>query len=59
MIQRNEIEAMNIICNIQAMQQIVYGKQFEYEKFKGNTIEELRKLQEQMIIEYNQTFKTN
>lgn len=59
MIQRNEVEAMTIICNIQAMQQKIYGKQFAYKQFKGNTIEELRKLQDQMIIEYNKTFKTN
>lgn len=59
MAQRNEIEAMNIICNIQAMQQKIYGKHFAYKQFKGNTIEELRKLQDQMIIEYNKTFKTN
>lgn len=34
--QRNEIEAMNIICNIQAMQQKIYRKQFAYKQFKGN-----------------------
>ena len=59
MIQRNEIEAMNIIINIQTMQEKVYGEKFEYKQFNGNTIEELRKLQNDMIIEYNKTFKTN
>lgn len=54
---RNEIEAMVIIVNIQMMQSKVYGKQFEYENFKGNSIDELRNLQDIMVIEYNNTFK--
>lgn len=55
--QRNEVEAMTIICNIQQMQQLVYGKQFTYEQFNGNSIDELRTLQEQLIQEYNQYIK--
>lgn len=58
MAQRNEIEAMTVIINIQMMQDKVYGKRFEYDDFKGNSIEELRELQDKMIIEYNNTFKT-
>ena len=54
---RNEILAMTIICNIQAMQQKVYGKQFEYKQFNGNSIAELEDLQGRMIVEYNATFK--
>jgi len=54
---RNEIEAMGVIVNIQMMQEKVYGKKFEYKQFKDNTIEELRNLQDRMIIEYNNTFK--
>ena len=50
---RNEIEAMTIICNIQMMQDKVYGKHFNYDRFAGNSIEELRELQDQMIKEYN------
>lgn len=53
---RNEFEAMTIICNIQMMQDKVYGSRFEYDQFNGNTIEELRELQEKMIKEYNATF---
>ena len=51
--ERNEIEAMTIICNIQMMQDKVYGERFDYDRFKGNSIEELRELQDQMIKEYN------
>ena len=54
---RNEILAMTIICNIQVMQTKVYGKQFEYKQFNGNSIAELEDLQERMIVEYNATFK--
>lgn len=57
--ERNEIEAMPVIINIQMMQDKVYGKHFEYYQFNGNTIEELRELQDAMIKEYNESFKTN
>lgn len=50
---RNEIEAMTIICNIQMMQEKVYGSKFEYYQFNGNTIDELRDLQDSIIKEYN------
>lgn len=56
---QQEIEAMSIICNIQMMQDRVHGKRFEYKQFAGNTIEELRTLQDTMIKEYNNTFKTS
>ena len=46
---RDEVEAMTIICNIQQMQYMIYGEQFTYEQFNGNSIEELRTLQEQII----------
>lgn len=48
-----EVEAMTIIINIQAMQEKIQGKRFEYEQFNGNTLEELRELQEWLIPEYN------
>lgn len=54
---RNEIEAMQLIVNIQMMQDKVHGSHFEYPQFNGNTIEELRNLQDAMIKEYNATFK--
>lgn len=52
-IQRNEIEAMTIICNIQMMQDVAYGQRFEYNQFSANSVEELRKLQESLIPVYN------
>ena len=54
---RNEIEAMNIIINIQMMQKKVYDVSFSYKAFDGNSIEELRELQDKMIVEYNNSFK--
>lgn len=53
---RDEVEAMTIICNIQMMQDKIHGQHFEYYQFNGNTIEELRQLQENTIKEYNATF---
>ena len=50
---RNEIEAMYIICNIQQMQKCIYSKSFAYDDFKGNTIDELRDLQNNLITDYN------
>lgn len=48
-----QAEAMHIILNIQTMQQKVYNKYFEFAEFEDNTIDELRKLQEIAIQEYN------
>jgi hypothetical protein len=53
---QQEIEAMNVICNIQMMQQKVYGESFAYDQFNDNTLEELRTLQDKMIVEYNNSF---
>lgn len=50
---RDEIQAMTIICNIQAMQNVIYGKSFEYADFSANTIAELYNLQNSLIEEYN------
>ena len=55
---QEEMQAMTVITNIQVMQEKVYGKRFEYHQFNGNTLEELYELQDQLIKEYNQTFKT-
>jgi hypothetical protein len=54
---RNEIEAMGVIVNIQMMQEKVNGKSWEYKQFKNYDIEQLRNLQDKMIVEYNNTFK--
>jgi hypothetical protein len=44
---------MSIIINIQIMQEVVYGKRFEYSDFNGNSVDELRNLQSSLIPEYN------
>lgn len=56
---RNEIEAMELIINIQTMQEKVNGKRWEYKQFKNYDIEQLRTLQDSMIVEWNKTFVTN
>jgi len=53
-----EIEAMQIICNIQTIQKKTTGSSFDYDSFNGNSIEELRNLQEIAIKDWNNTFKT-
>jgi len=52
-----EIEAMTIICNIQAMQNKIYGESFQYDQFNGNTLDELRNLQDSLIPLYNNSLK--
>lgn len=61
MIQRNEIEAMNIICNIQAMQKVVWGYPAKYEQYKNNSVDELRAIQSELLKAYNEkvSSKTN
>jgi len=54
---RNEIEAMTIIINIQMMQNKIYGSSFEHSFFEVNTIDELRTLQSDLLIQYNKTVK--
>lgn len=53
---QEEIQAMNVIINIQMMQEKVYGKKFEYKQFNSNSLDELYELQEKMISEYNNSF---
>lgn len=57
--QRNEIEAMSIICNIQAMQKTIHGQHFEHASFNANTVDELRDLQSSLIPEYNAALERN
>jgi len=52
-----QAEAMQIICNIQAMQDKIHGIHYSFQQFEGNTIAELRELQNLMIEEWNKTFK--
>lgn len=59
MSKRNEIEAMSIICNIQAMQQTIHGEYFEHASFAGNTVDELRELQSSLIPLYNKALAEN
>jgi len=49
--------AMQIICNIQAMQEKIHGQHYTIQQFEGNTLDELRELQYLMIEEWNKTFK--
>lgn len=55
---RDEIQAMIIICNIQAMQKVIHGKSFEYSDFACNTIDDLYELQNSLIEEYNNAVKS-
>jgi len=61
MAQRNEIEAMDIICNIQAMQRAIWGDAARYDQYKNNTVDELRAIQSELLKAYNEkiTNKTN
>lgn len=59
--QRNEIEAMNIICNIQAMQKVIWGDSARYDQYKNNSVDELRAIQSELLKAYNEkvSSKTN
>lgn len=61
MAQRNEIEAMDIICNIQAMQKAIWGDAARYDQYKSNTVDELRAIQTELLKAYNEklTSKNN
>lgn len=52
-----QAEAMQIICNIQTIQDKIHAQHYSFEQFTGNTLAELRELQNLMIIEWNKTFK--
>ena len=52
-----QAEAMQIICNIQAMQDKIHNQYYSFEQFASNTLAELRELQNLMIEEWNKTFK--
>lgn len=54
---RNEVEAMTIICNIQAMQAIIDGQPFPYENFNDYDIDKLRTMQDELIPAYNIAIK--
>jgi len=57
--ERNEIEAMYVIINIQQMQKCIYGKSFAYDDFRGNSIGELYHLQETLLPLYNEWAMSN
>ena len=52
-----EAEAITVIGNIQAMQTSLYGQCFDFDKFNGNTLDELRNLQDKLIPEYNNALR--
>ena len=58
MAQRNEIEAMDIICNIQAMQKAIWGDAARYDQYKNNTVDELRSIQSELLKAYNEKLAT-
>ena len=58
MIQRNEIEAMNVICNIQAMQKAIFGDAARYDQYKNNSVDELRAIQTELLKAYNEKVRS-
>lgn len=52
-----KVEAMQLIINIQTMKEKIYKRRFTFEEFKGNTLAELRELQNNMIDEWNNAIK--
>ncbi len=52
-----EAEAITVIGNIQAMQTSLYGQCFDFDKFNGNTLDELRNLQDKLMPEYNNALR--
>ena len=57
--QAEEIQAMDVIINIQTMQKKIYGKLFDHNDFNGNSLDELYELQSSLIPEWNKTFVKN
>lgn len=52
-----QVEAMQLIINIQTMQERIYKRRFSFEEFQGNTLAELRELQNNIINEWNNAVK--
>lgn len=52
-----KVEAMQLIINIQTMQERIYKRRFSFEEFQGNTLNELRELQNNIINEWNNAVK--
>lgn len=52
-----QVEAMQLIINIQTMQERIYKRRFSFEEFQGNTLDELRELQNNIINEWNNAVK--
>lgn len=50
-----QVEAMQLIINIQTMQERIYKRRFSFQEFQGNTLDELRELQNNIINEWNKT----
>ena len=46
-------QAMTVICNIQQMQSVIYGKQWQLKAFDGFNLSQLYELQEDVIPLYN------
>jgi hypothetical protein len=52
-----KVQAIQIIVNIQTMQEKIYKRRFSFEEFQGNTLDELRELQNNLIDEWNNAIK--
>ena len=49
---------MTLICNIQAMHEIVYGYPIEFEELGNMTREQLEKMQDDLLPKYNKQIST-
>ena len=49
----NEIEAMQVICNIQVMQEKIDGTKLPYKYFSKFSCDELHEMQNNLINDYN------
>ena len=52
-----KVQDIQIIVNIQTMQEKIYKRRFSFEEFQGNTLDELRELQNNLIDEWNNAIK--
>jgi hypothetical protein len=50
-------EAMQIICNLQTIKNKIYNIQYYFEDFNQYTIDELRYLQNNLLIKWNNKIK--
>jgi hypothetical protein len=54
---REQSEAMQIICNLQTIKNKIYNREYYFEDFNQFTIDELRYLQNTLLIKWNNKIK--